>query len=167
MSVLSAFSKVSSGHLLKSISSILYVLLLYLVITVLPINALFASVRQSLELCFRVSAMMSDTVWFLTILLELSKTRNIFPLSKWSRSFHFLSEENIFQMKSLLLIIWTKGGEDWVGVNSIRFAIYAMKSKQTYQTSKTITMTWWLEVRYALQFVPVSCHLLPLCIHPL
>ena len=32
---------------------------------------------------------------------------------------------------------------EWVQVwtNSIRFAIYAVKSKQTYQTSKTITMT--------------------------
>ena len=58
---------------------------------------------------------------------------------------------------------------EWMQVweNSIHFAIYAMKSKQTYQTSKTIRMTWWSEARYALQFVPVSCHLLPLCIHPL
>ena len=28
-------------------------------------------------------------------------------------------------------------------------------------------MRWQLEVRYTLQFVPVSCHLLPLCIYPL
>ena len=55
---------------------------------------------------------------------------------------------------------------EWVQVlaNSIRFAIYVVKSKQTYQTSKTITMTWWLEVRYALQLVPIRYHLLPLCI---
>ena len=33
---------------------------------------------------------------------------------------------------------------EWVQVwaNSIHFAIYAVKSKQTYQTSKTITVTW-------------------------
>ena len=48
--------------------------------------------------------------------------------------------------------------------NWIHFAIYAVKSKQTYQTSKTTTMTRWLEVRYALQFMPVNCHLLPLYI---
>ena len=49
---------------------------------------------------------------------------------------------------------------EWVQVwaNSIRFAIYAVKSKQTYQTSNTITMTWRLEVKHALQFVPVSFH---------
>ena len=29
-----------------------------------------------------------------------------------------------------------------VWANSIRFATYAVKSKQTYQTSKTIAMTW-------------------------
>ena len=57
----------------------------------------------------------------------------------------------------------------WVQVwtNLISFAGYAVKSKQTYQTSKTITMMWRLEVRYALQFMPVSFHLLPLCINPL
>ena len=33
---------------------------------------------------------------------------------------------------------------EWVKVweNLICFAIYAMESKQTYQTFKTITMTW-------------------------
>ena len=58
---------------------------------------------------------------------------------------------------------------EWVQVwsNSIRFAIYTVKSKQTYQTFKTITMMWWFEVRYALQFVPVNCNLLSLCIYPL
>ena len=34
----------------------------------------------------------------------------------------------------------TEGVQVWA--NLIRFAIYAVKSKQTYQTSKTIAMTW-------------------------
>ena len=78
------------------------------------------------------------------------------------------SQQHILTHK--LSVLSHKVGEDWVGASlgkSICFAIYGVKSKQTFQTSKTLTMMSWLEVRYALQFLPVRCHLLPLCIHPL
>ena len=68
------------------------------------------------------------------------------------------SQTRLKGVKTELVQVWA---------NSIRFTISAVKSKQTYQPSKTITTTWWLEVKYALQFMPVSCHLLPLFIHTL
>ena len=122
-------------------------------------------------------------IWSNSILLfAIFNVSNLYVSKEfWAKlPIKFLCHWNGSRTSSHLKVFWlglltsaecsVKGVKtEWeqVWANVIRFAIYAMKSKQTYQSSKTMTMAWWLEVRYALQFWPVSCNLLPLYIHPI